>query len=164
MIEALGGTLAPIARSEKPQLSPWHATSFIKNVLRCSGFRENCRHRQSGKATLSGDLKFHLCRILLDFFDYWALREQHDWRTNCDRTQDQQSCSTFRQRRLWDFELCRPSQFCNRLFGVFARCRAAYCETVPKASKSAQNHAGVTACQRLGQGLALFPYLRRRPN
>jgi hypothetical protein len=39
MIEALGGTLAPIARSEKPQLSPWHATSFTKKERAISRLR-----------------------------------------------------------------------------------------------------------------------------
>jgi hypothetical protein len=89
-------------------------------MLRCSDFRENWQDQTRGEATSGRDHKFHLCRFLLDFRDYWAPAKRREPRKNCGRTQREQSCSTLRQLRLGDFELSQPLQFCNGLFGVFA--------------------------------------------
>jgi hypothetical protein len=58
LIKALGGTLAPFAQPEKPQVFPRPATSFIKNgpdigILKATG-RRRCRQWHRFRKAVGG--------------------------------------------------------------------------------------------------------------
>jgi hypothetical protein len=62
----MAATLAPFARSEKPQLSPRHAASFSKKARSISAFQKKLRTEEIGKTTPGGDVVLQFAPISID--------------------------------------------------------------------------------------------------
>jgi hypothetical protein len=95
--KAMAATLAPFARSEKPQLSPRHAASFSKKARSISAFQKKLRTGEIGKTTPGGAVVLLFAPVSVDLPQRMGAARRPRARKKSDRVQAEQLCSTLRQ-------------------------------------------------------------------
>jgi hypothetical protein len=166
MIEALKATLAPSAKREKPQLSAWPAASFIKTA-RVLGV-ERVLRRRSPHSTKQNQDDGWACGYACLSWLFGTIGWIAGTTAGCRRPQPAYDGMIL---LIFTARLIRLFRFVSTVTIMQQRYAAAllprWDDTDRRESAWAQqvqkNHGTVT-CQRVGQTLALFPYLRRGLN